>query len=312
MDTQKRIIGIHKGQMIGPLVIAIGGMHGNEPAGVRAIDMLLHMLSVEPLKNPAFVFKGVLVGIKGNVRAFEKGIRYIVKDLNRQFLPAQIAAVRQTDPDHLMAEDAELRELLDTVDDLIEQFTPKEVILIDLHTTTADGGIFSIATDDPRSIEIATFMHAPVITGMLNGLKGTTLHHFHSDNYSCPVHSVTFEAGQHDDPLSTRRAVAALVNLLRSTGCVKPEDVENKHDDLLINYSRGLPRVARLRHVHPVGKTDQFTMLPGYVNFQPLRAGEVLATDKNGPIKAPYDCRILMPLYQPQGEDGFFLISENY
>jgi succinylglutamate desuccinylase len=50
-------------------------------------------------------------------------------------------------------------------------------------------------------------------------------------------------------------------------------------------------------------------MKKGYRNFQEIAQNEILATDKNGVIKAPYDCRILMPLYQKQGNDGFFLVK---
>lgn len=309
MDTTGRIIGAYTGAQHGPLVIVLGGMHGNEPAGVRAIDMVFHKIAVEPLHNANFTFRGQLLGLRGNVQAQSQGIRYLVKDLNRQFNPEHIAWVRACQPDALQAEDRELYELLDTIDTAVATYLPTQLIVLDLHTTTADGGIFSIATDDPRSIALAQALHAPVITGMLHGLRGTTLHHFTDAHYPCPTVGVTFEAGQHDDPLSTRRCMAAIINLLRSVGCVRAEDVENQHDELLINYSRGLPTLAKLKKVHPVRTGDGFRMQPGYRNFQSVQAGEILAYDHRGPIQAPEDGHILMPLYQPQGEDGFFLIE---
>jgi succinylglutamate desuccinylase len=51
-------------------------------------------------------------------------------------------------------------------------------------------------------------------------------------------------------------------------------------------------------------------MRPGYVNFQPIQQGEHLANDTTGPVLAPEDGLILMPLYQPQGSDGFFVVQE--
>ena len=51
-------------------------------------------------------------------------------------------------------------------------------------------------------------------------------------------------------------------------------------------------------------------MVEGYKNFQKVEEGEVLAQDKSGKIVAPEDALVLMPLYQQQGEDGFFLIKE--
>lgn len=309
MDTNNRIIGSYTGAQHGPLVLVLGGMHGNEPAGPRAIDMVFHKLEVEPLHNPGFAFRGRLLGLRGNVQACHQGLRYLTKDLNRQFTPENIARVQAAPPDTLLTEDRELYELLATVAQAVADYAPTELVVLDLHTTTAEGGIFAIATDAPRSVSLAQALHAPVVTGMLHGLRGTTLHYFCDANFPCPTVGVTFEAGQHDDPLSTRRCMAAIINLLRSVGCVRPEDVENQHDDLLINYSRGLPAVARLRQVHHTQPGDGFRMQPGYLNFQPVRRGEVLAYDSSGPITAPWDGHILMPLYQPQGEDGFFLIE---
>ncbi|MEM1217236.1 MAG: succinylglutamate desuccinylase/aspartoacylase family protein [Bacteroidota bacterium] len=305
-----RIIGRYDGPKRGPLLIALGSMHGNEPAGVLALQELFRMLEREPTHNPTFAYRGRLLALRGNLQAIAENRRFLTKDLNRQLTPENIQRVRSVPVDRLHAEDRELRELLDTIDTEVKDYQPEELIVLDLHTTTAHGGIFSIATRHPRSVELARAMHAPVITGMLDGLCGTTLHHFTSDNYPCPTHAVTFEAGQHNAPEAVQHAVAAIVNLLRSIGSVRPEDVENRHDEVLINYSSGLPNVARLSYVHRIQPHDTFVMRPGFRNFQPIYAGEHLATDQNGPIRARMDGHLLMPLYQPQGEDGFFVIQE--
>jgi succinylglutamate desuccinylase len=181
--------------------------------------------------------------------------------------------------------------------------------VLDLHTTSSEGGIFVIATDDPRSLSLARRMHAPVITGMLQGISGTTLHYFNDQHMPLPTSAVTFEGGQHEDLLSVRRCIAATVNLLRSAGMVRPQDVENRHDDLLINYSKDLPHIAHMIHVHRITPQDEFRMEPGFRNFQPVKKGELLAHDHRGPIYADQDCRILMPLYQARGDDGFFLVE---
>ncbi len=51
-------------------------------------------------------------------------------------------------------------------------------------------------------------------------------------------------------------------------------------------------------------------MKAGFATFQTVRKGELLATDRHGDVRAKETCRILMPLYQGQGEDGFFLARE--
>ena len=115
--------------------------------------------------------------------------------------------------------------------------------------------------------------------------------------------------GQHDETLSINRAIAALTNCLRTLGCVEAEHVENRHDSLLIQHSKGLPHVAELITIHSILPGDDFQMAPNYKNFQKVKKGEVLAHDKKGAIIAPEDSLILMPLYQNQGDDGFFLVK---
>jgi len=66
-------------------LICIGGIHGNEPAGVQALEQVFKMIDAEPTKNPEFKFFGTLVGLRGNVAALKKKQRYINKDLNRQW-----------------------------------------------------------------------------------------------------------------------------------------------------------------------------------------------------------------------------------
>ena len=235
-------------------------------------------------------------------------MRYLEKDLNRQWTPENVARVKAAPNAKLQAEDLELKELITIIERNIEDYQPEKIVLLDLHTTTAYGGIFSIATDDPESVRIAVELHAPVVKGMLEGIHGTTLHYFNSDNFPCPTVGISFESGQHDEPLSVNRAIAATINCMRTIGCVRAEHVENRHDALLIEYSKDLPKVLELITCHRIQAGDDFHMAPNYENFQVVKKGELLAHDRHGPIYAKADGRILMPLYQQQGDDGFFLI----
>jgi succinylglutamate desuccinylase len=58
---------------------------------------------------------------------------------------------------------------------------------------------------------------------------------------------------------------------------------------------------------HPVVSGDGFEMLPGFDNFHAVQSGQVVAHDRGGDIKIPRPARLFMPLYQGQGDDGFFL-----
>lgn len=65
-----------------------------------------------------------------------------------------------------------------------------------------------------------------------------------------------------------------------------------------------------MRYRHNVAPDDAFVMRPGYTNFQVVRRGDAIADDRNGPVAVIEDARLLMPLYQAQGQDGFFLVRE--
>jgi len=292
----------------GPLLIVIAAIHGNELAGVKALRLVSKMLEVEPITNPNFSFNGKIVGLIGNKKASLQGVRYIDEDLNRLWRSEVVDKIKTSE--ELSEEKRELSELLSVIMTYVSQYRHRDIFILDLHTTSSDGGIFSIPNDDPRSLSVAQNLHAPVILDMLSGIQGTTLHYFNYRNFpNDSITAVTFEAGQHEDPASVNRCIAAIVNCLRSIGCVKHKDVENIHDNLLISYSIDLPPLSRLLYKKEISVGDGFKMKLGYKNFDKVKSGEMVATDQNGPIFCPFDGLILMPLYQDQGQEGFYVVE---
>lgn len=310
MLTTERIIGHYIGHEPGPFIIALAGQHGNEPSGVLALEQLFELLDLEPSINPGFSFAGEILALRGNLPALEVGERCIDRDQNRLWLEERLSWPEE-DP-RLSSEDHQIRDLLKIIEIALEESQPHEIVLIDLHTTTASGGIFAIPSKDDRSRLLAAELAVPVIRGMLDGLQGTSLHYFVNGRYGERhfLSAITFESGQHDDPLSADRALAATLNLLRATGCVQPADVRTTHDELLREYGLNLPRHTELKYVHRIVPEDQFVMKPGYQNFDPVKEGEQLGEDRWGIVLAPISGYILMPLYQKTGEEGFFIVAE--
>ena len=304
----ERIIGRYTGDEKGPLLIVIGGMHGNEPAGINALVRMFEMLKVEPITNPAFEFRGRLLGLRGNTRAIAENLRFIDNDFNRIWTERNVKRIKATPIEQLKNEELELHEMVHLIEEEVKSYQPTTLVVLDLHTTTAHGGIFSIPSDEPDSLDVAVELHAPVIVGLLEGIEGTLLHYYQNNTFNINTIAIAFESGQHDEKLSVNRAIAAITNCMRTIGCVKAEHVENRHDQLLIAYSKDLPKVSELITVHQIRPGDNFQMAPNYSNFQKVKKGERLASDRFGDILAAEEGLILMPLYQPQGEDGFFLI----
>ena len=304
---ESRIIGRYVGSMDGPLFICIGGMHGNEPSGIEAIRKVFHLLKVEPEVNPDFQYKGVFLGLRGNLAALETKQRFISRDLNRILTPEELIRIRQINPEMLADEDRECLELIETINEEIANSNSGLTLILDMHTTTADGGIFTIAAGDEMSRTLAKGLNAPVVLGIAEGLIGTTIDFFNRPalNSFC----IVFEAGNHDDPKGVHRSVAAIVNCMRSIGAVDPKEVDHRHDGILKSFSVGLPKVSRLIYHYRIQPGEQFTMNPGYQNFQSVTLGEALARNEKGSVTTPVSGLILMPKYQSKGDDGFFIVE---
>jgi succinylglutamate desuccinylase len=310
----ERILGCYEGADRGALILIFGATHGNESAGVEAIREIFRLLEQEPAHNPSFRFAGKLLGIVGNKQARMLQKRFLNRDLNRMWTQTELHRVEQIPAGERRDEDRELAEILAIIHQELRAYQPEALVLLDLHTTSAQGGIFCIPTDDAPSLRLAKSLHAPVILGMLDGIEGTLLHFvagnlFALNGFPKFAVGVAFESGQHDDPLSVNRAIAAIVHLLRAAGCIREEDVDTRHEAILSAYARDLPKVTRLRYVHHLREGDGFRMHPGYENFSKVAKGEHLADDVTGAVRAPEDGLLLMPLYQAQGSDGFFLVE---
>ncbi len=309
MDPAQRLICRYDGSKHGPLFICLGGIHGNEPAGIQAISIVSTLLSIEPSVNPDFVFHGRFLGLIGNTQAVSQHQRFLQMDLNRALTSENIRRVMNADPGALRNEDREVYELLTTIHDEVKEYQPERIVVLDIHSTSAAGGIFVIASEDPRSVHIGTELHAPVILDFAQEVNGTTLGYFNRDNFAQDIVSVVFECGQHNEPLSVNRAIAAIINCMRTIGCVSEDAVENKHDLLLQEYSKGLPKVSRLIERYGIPNGHPFNMARAFQNFEQVSANEIIAFEGETPIRAHHDGLILLPRLQEQGDDGFFIVS---
>jgi len=305
---EQRIIGQFSGDSPGPFLICIGGMHGNEPAGIAAIEEVLQSLETEKRNDPGFIYQGSFLGIRGNLEALKHKKRFIDKDLNRILAVEEINQFQQQPPAQLLQEEKECLALLDLIATSIQRQQPPLTLILDLHTTTASGGIFSIAAEDDMSLSLAKGLHIPVILGIASGLKGTTIDYFNRPGEH--TYCVVLEAGQHDDPQSVDRTVSAIINCMRALKSVDPRHVDHRHDGLLMGLGEHLPKVTRLIYHYKIKPGESFVMKEGFQNFDLIKQGDQLATNQDGPILSTHDGLILMPKYQPLGDDGFFIVEE--
>ncbi len=307
-----RIIGHFKGETPGPLILVVAALHGNEPAGVKALELVFEALEQARRDDPGFQFKGTLLGMIGNLQAFRIRHRFIEQDLNRVWTEAFLQTSRATADADLKAENLEVVQLFDLISKVLQTNPADQTVLLDLHTTSADGGVFCIPTDEGESLELAQHLGAPAILGLHSSINGSLLGFAKAGGFAPPTSSpicIAFEAGQHESQRSVSRAAIAMVRCLRVMGNVENHVLLEFAESLALPIMTGVPPIVRFKYAHHIKAEDQFKMRPGYANFQPILKGEHLADDINGPILSPERGLILMPLYQAKGSDGFFIVQ---
>lgn len=283
-------------------MIIVGGIHGNEPAGVIAVQRVL-----DELVRRRVSVRGRVLGLAGNLRALSQNVRYMSRDLNRRWFPDHLAKLRDQPRTEDTSEDTEQRELLNIFDRLDETFD-HPLVVMDLHSFSAEGPPFSVVADTLRNRPIAYELRVPIIFGLEEAVEGTLLGYLADLGHI----AVGFEAGQHEDPRTVENNVAAIWIALVSAGLVARADVPEieRFEARLSQAAAGLPRAVEIVYRHPITPADEFRMDPGFYNFQGIGRGQRLAIDRGGEVDSPSNGRILMPLYQGLGEDGFFVARD--
>jgi succinylglutamate desuccinylase len=296
--TVERVIGSVEGRRRGPTVVVLGGLHGNEPAGIHAaVRVLAH------LGEHRWALHGRVVVVSGNRAALAVARRYLERDLNRRWTPAGLAdaAARRCAED---AEQLELAEIFERV--AAEGDGP--VTFVDLHTTSGASPPFTVIADTLRSRAVALALPLPIILGLEETVDGSLTGWLADRGHA----AIAVEGGRHDEPAAVDQHAAAIWLVLVAVGALRPRDVPELHAQRarLAAAAGDAPRVVEIIHSHAITPIDAFAMEPGFRSFAPVRRGALLARDRRGEIRAPDDARVLMPLYQAQGDDGFFLARD--
>lgn len=272
----------------GPTLVGLGGMHGNEPAGVEALDLVGRELESSGL------LRGEFVALAGNLPALAAGVRFVDRDLNRLW---------DAEGGERGREESQLGELRAAFAQVRER-ARGPVYLVDLHTTSGGGPPFTILGDTLANRGMALALPVPMVLGLADALPGTLVDSLDTVG----VASLAFEAGRHDDPASIQRSYDALRILLAWLGMVTGgRDQVRDSRVRLSRTGRGQPSALRLTHRHALKADKDFRMQVGLRSFERVRRGELLAREGEAKVRAPVSGHILLPLYQAEGDDGFFM-----
>lgn len=292
----QRIIGQHSQGRPGPLLIVLSGIHGNEPSGVLGLAAVVERLRAEDLP-----FFGRLVGIAGNLPALEANQRFIDEDLNRIWLPERIESLREG-REPRSREEAELRDVLDVIEN--HRHPQADNYFLDCHTTSSESVPYISVPVDARSVEWAGEFPVHTVIGGGDNLVGVSDRYLIDQGFC----GFTFEAGQHCRLASIEAQEAAIWVALHRAGCVT--EPPHRAEQSLSRTQIDGHKYYEFEYVHTITPESGFRMRPGYVNFQRIRKGDLLAWEHEKPILSQWDARLFLPLYQTQGDDGFSIIRE--
>ncbi len=301
VSNNARFIGSIEGITKGPTVVFFGGIHGNEPAGVKALEHVFSILNKSDLE-----IKGAIFGIRGNIPALLQKKRYIKNDLNRLWSVEQITEIVKKDKGKLSLEEKELMEIKQIIEDILLTQSPP-FYFIDFHTTSSKTLPFITINDALINRKFSRQFPVPIILGIEEYLEGPLLSRMNQLGYV----SLGFESGQHEE----EDAVACSIDFFWLTLAftklldikqITDFDYHYKHLTTAANENSNFYEVI---HRQELNTSDSFRMESGFTSFQKVNKGILLATQNENKVHAKKNTILFMPLYQKQGAEGFFLIK---
>lgn len=264
-----------------PRVGVIGALHGNEIAGLRAI---------ERVRNEADAFarrlkQGTLVLIHGNPRATLERRRHTEDgtDINRLFGYRWLEELARAAWTYEHERAFELRPLVTGLD-----------ALIDLHSATRPTLPFAICDGTLAGIELARHTGCRVTYGW-DG-PGMLMEHVSIGSLVAQGKpALSIECGQHEDPNTPLVAYEVLTRFLGALGIT-----DHPLSDALGPKYRLFARVVKPTH--------GFELSAAYQSFDRLEAGSVLGKGDGVMIAVDEEAYLLLPTPQAtRGEDIVYL-----
>lgn len=295
MNNLERIIGKYTSGKPGPLLFITAGVHGNEPSGVLALQKVFTELG----KSKATI-EGTIVGVSGNLKALQKEVRFIDEDLNRTWT---IENIQQENKNS--AEKKEMFELIK----VLQQFPAKDYTqryFLDCHTTSSASAPYISVQEVGENDAWAHHFPTYIIRGFSDIVSGTIDHYMSRTGLT----GFVFEGGQHESTDAIDHHEGMIWLAIAQANGLQFEELSSYLQAIKkLSEEKGAQKTFEIVYRHSLENNDTFTMEPGFKNFQPIQKGDLLAHHNGKEIVSEWDAYIFMPLYQAQGNDGFFVVK---
>lgn len=295
----ERIIGHLQGEEPGPTVVFIGGIHGNEPAGIFALLRVF-----EEVRKKNIPIKGHVYALSGNLWALERGERYHQQDLNRLWTSDNVKGLLDSNLELWNEDISQQVDIYKTIKKILAT-EPGPFYFLDLHTTSGETIPFLTVNDSLLNRKVALHYPVPIILGIEEYLEGPLLSYINELGFV----AFGFEGGQHDDLSSIENHISFIYLSLAIAGAMDRTDIDYNHNfELLAKNTFGQRHIYEIHSRYEIKEGEVFMMKPGFTNFKWVMKGEEIAISNGEMVCASCRGQILMPRYQVQGNDGFFFI----
>lgn len=296
----KREIGLYTQKHAGPLLLITAGLHGNEKAGIIALQNIFRKLNEYKLP-----IRGTFLGIAGNLKALKEDLRFIDRDMNRIWQSALLKENKNNKSKITEVEQA--REILNHIEGWISHEKHRH-FHIDIHTTSSESIPYISVSRNKGCQAFADSFPLHDVVGFGQHVKGTI------DSWFCKngFNGFTIESGQHERTSSIENSEVFIWMALVISGCMDMDDIKEFKPSraCLAKYLIDGKKNYNVTYRFAIKEGQDFVMQPNFINFQKISKGELLAHLDKKPVYSEWDARILLPLYQKQGDDGFFIVEE--
>ncbi len=262
------------GKLPGKTLTIIGGTHGNEICGVRALDKTISTIEIE---------RGTVHFIYGNPRAIEKNIRETEMNLNRAFRPDS----ELTEKERATYEYARSRQIM--------PYLKESIASLDIHSSESIKSIPFIICE-PHSFPVAEKLPFSIRSYGWDIIEAGS-----TDSYMNNQGGQGFciECGYNLDPEAPERAEKSIYSFLSYFGAI------SSGAPLRIYPQRTLDAYF-IYHTK-----ENFTRSREFADFEMLKKGELIGHDGDRSIIAPEN-EIIIFCRNRKGpnEEAFILAKE--
>lgn len=295
LHYSERLLGKYGNGAEGKTLIITADALDNESRAVVAVRKVLKVLA----KNEIPI-KGQIIGLVGNTGSSKKDL---LGEFNSSFTTDCLPSNQDEYLGYNKAE--EFVELIEE----FEKVPATETHYFDLKTSSTLGAVYLCHSKRPNCRAFASHFPFYKVMGLDAYLTDHLGFYLHAKNYACS----TLKVGKHPRFSAEQIHESAIWWALVGMGCVQEEDIPglSKHKKVL---AACLPedgdRTFEVVFKYGIQEDEYFRMIPGYRNFQTIKAGETLATSDGAAVMSSWDGRIFMPLYHTQSSDGYFILQE--